>query len=107
MKLGVSVYPEQETLEQIDAYLALASKYGFSKVFTSMFSVEGTREEIVKYLKTSVRLRIVTGWKFLVTATVSSLKEWARLKKICLFLKKWASTSFVWTLASTTKEMQY
>lgn len=51
MKLGVSVYPEQETLEQIDAYLALASKYGFSKVFTSMFSVEGTREEIVKYFK--------------------------------------------------------
>ena len=37
--LGVSVYPEQETLEQIDAYLKLASSHGFTKVFTSMFSV--------------------------------------------------------------------
>ena len=49
--LGVSLYPEQEKLEDIDAYLALASKYGFTKVFTSMFSVEGTREEIIKYFK--------------------------------------------------------
>ena len=37
--LGVSVYPEQETLEQIDAYLKLANSHGFTKVFTSMFSV--------------------------------------------------------------------
>jgi len=51
MKLGVSVYPEQETLEQIDAYLAMASQYGFTKVFTSMFSVEGTKEEIITYFK--------------------------------------------------------
>lgn len=49
--LGVSLYPEQEKLEDIDAYLALASKYGFTKVFTSMFSVEGTKEEIIKYFK--------------------------------------------------------
>lgn len=49
--LGVSLYPEQERLEDIDAYLAMASKYGFTKVFTSMFSVEGTREEIIKYFK--------------------------------------------------------
>lgn len=30
--LGVSVYPEQETIEQIDTYLKLASSYGFTKV---------------------------------------------------------------------------
>ena len=48
--LGVSLYPEQEKLEDIDAYLELASKYGFTKVFTSMFSVEGTREEILPEL---------------------------------------------------------
>ena len=42
--LGVSVYPEQETIEQIDAYLKLASSYGFKKVFTSMFSIEGNKD---------------------------------------------------------------
>lgn len=49
--LGVSVYPEQETLEEIDAYLSLASRYGFTKVFTSMFSVPGTKEEVFQYFK--------------------------------------------------------
>ncbi len=51
MKLGVSVYPEQETLEDIESYLSMASKYGVAKVFTSMFSVEGTKEEIINYFK--------------------------------------------------------
>lgn len=49
--LGVSVYPEQETLEQIDAYLKLASSHGFTKVFTSMFSVPGTKEEVAAYFR--------------------------------------------------------
>lgn len=51
VRLGVSVYPEQETLEEIDSYLSMASNYGFTKVFTSMFSVEGTKEEIINYFK--------------------------------------------------------
>ena len=33
--LGVSLYPEQETLEEIDAYLKKASTYGFKKVVFS------------------------------------------------------------------------
>lgn len=49
--LGVSLYPEQETLEQIDAYLKTASEHGFTKVFTSMFSVPGTKEEVIAYFK--------------------------------------------------------
>ena len=51
IKLGVSLYPEQESLEQIEDYLKLASSYGFSKVFTSLFSVEGSNEEIISYFK--------------------------------------------------------
>lgn len=49
--LGVSVYPEQETIEQIDTYLKLASSYGFTKVFTSMFSIEGNKDEVAQYFK--------------------------------------------------------
>jgi uncharacterized protein len=51
ISLGVSVYPEQEKIEEIDAYLRLASKYGFTKVFTSLFSVPGTKEEVINYFK--------------------------------------------------------
>jgi len=49
--LGISLYPEQESPEQIEEYLKLASSYGFSKVFTSLFSVEGSNEEIIAYFK--------------------------------------------------------
>ena len=46
--LGVSLYPEQEKLEDIEKYLKMASHYGFTKVFTSMFSVDGSREEVIE-----------------------------------------------------------
>lgn len=51
MILGVSLYPEQETMEEMESYLKLASKYGFKKVFTSMFSVPGDKEEVMAYFK--------------------------------------------------------
>lgn len=51
MTLGVSLYPEQETLEEIDDYLNMASGYGFTKVFTSLFSVKGSKEEILSYFQ--------------------------------------------------------
>ena len=51
IQLGVSLYPEQEAPQQIEDYLKLAKSFGFSKVFTSLFSVEGTKEEIVSYFK--------------------------------------------------------
>ena len=40
IKLGVSVYPEQESYEELSAYLEAAAANGFTKVFTSMFSVD-------------------------------------------------------------------
>ncbi|MBE6108243.1 MAG: DUF871 domain-containing protein [Erysipelotrichaceae bacterium] len=49
--LGVSLYPEKEKIEEIEAYLSFASKCGFTKVFTSLFSVDGTKDEIVAYFK--------------------------------------------------------
>lgn len=51
MRLGFSVYPEQEKLEEIETYLKKGKEAGFDKVFTSLFSVEGTREEIMQYFK--------------------------------------------------------
>ena len=45
--LGVSVYPDIRPLDEIRGYLKLAAKYGFTRVFSSMFSVEGTKEEVL------------------------------------------------------------
>lgn len=51
LELGVSLYPEQETKEEIESYLKLASQNGFTKVFTSLFSIDGTNEEIFNFFK--------------------------------------------------------
>ena len=51
IQLGVSLYPEQETPQEIEEYLRLANSCGFTKVFTSLFSVEGPKEEIVRYFR--------------------------------------------------------
>ncbi len=52
VQLGISLYPEQETPEEIEAYIRLAKQYGFTKIFTSLFSVEGSNEEVIAYFRT-------------------------------------------------------
>lgn len=47
--LGISVYPDVSPLEDIKKYIELSSKYGFKKIFSSMFSVEGSKEEVLDY----------------------------------------------------------
>jgi len=51
MKLGVSVYPDLSPLEDIRSYLEQASSCGFTRVFSSMFSMQGANEEIIDYFK--------------------------------------------------------
>ncbi len=73
--LGVSLYPEQETIEEIDSYLKLASKYGFTKIFTSIFSVQGTKEEIIAYFKNFTAIAHKYGMKVCGDANTDCLKK--------------------------------
>ena len=72
--LGVSLYPEQETMEEIESYLQLASRYGFTKIFTSIFSVPGTREEIITYFKNFTAIAHKYGMKVCGDANTDCLK---------------------------------
>lgn len=49
--LGISLYPEQETMQEMKAYMELASKHGFTRIFTSMFSVPGEVEDVKHLFK--------------------------------------------------------
>lgn len=49
--LGISIYPEKATIEENISYLNLAHKYGFTRVFTCLLSVDGDKEKIVKDFK--------------------------------------------------------
>ncbi|WP_088013221.1 DUF871 domain-containing protein [Gottfriedia acidiceleris] len=47
-KLGVSIYPEHSKPEKDKEYLALASQYGFERVFTCLLSVNKPKEIIME-----------------------------------------------------------
>ena len=49
VKLGISVYPDLQSFDEIRSYIEKAAEYGFSRVFSSMWSVEGTKEEVIAY----------------------------------------------------------
>lgn len=50
-RLGISIYPEKASFEENLAYLNLAHKYGFSRVFTCLLSVDGDKQKIVREFK--------------------------------------------------------
>lgn len=50
-KLGISVYPERAKKEETLEYMTLASKHGFSRIFTCLISAQGDKEQIIKDFK--------------------------------------------------------
>lgn len=47
-QLGISIYPEHSTQEKDFAYMELAAKYGFKRIFTCLLSVSEDKEHIMK-----------------------------------------------------------
>ena len=52
--LGISIYPEHSTVEKDKAYIALAHKYGFKRIFTCLLSVNGDKDMILKEFKETI-----------------------------------------------------
>lgn len=50
-RLGISIYEEKTTKEEIIAYIDLAAKYGFSRIFSCLLSVTDTKENIISNFK--------------------------------------------------------
>jgi Uncharacterized conserved protein len=49
--LGISLYPEHSTIEQDIQYINLAHKYGFTRIFTCLLSVNKPKSEIIHNFK--------------------------------------------------------
>ena len=47
-KLGISIYPERAASSVWMEYLNLAAKYGYTRVFTCLISVEGDKDKVIK-----------------------------------------------------------
>src|SRR5699024_11404277 len=50
-ELGVSIYPSSSNIEEDKKYLKLASKYGFTRIFTSLLEITGDRNEVINKYK--------------------------------------------------------
>lgn len=50
-RLGISVYPEHSKMEDDKAYIKMASKYGFKRIFMCMLSITRPKEEVKKHFK--------------------------------------------------------
>ena len=50
-RLGISVYPNHSKVEDVKAYIELASKYNFKRMFTCLLSVEGDKEKAITEFK--------------------------------------------------------
>lgn len=46
-RLGISIYPEKSTKEEIKQYIDQMAELGFSRIFSCLLSVEKSKEEIV------------------------------------------------------------
>lgn len=54
-KLGISIYPNHSTPENDKEYISLASKYGFSRLFTCLLSVDDEKEQVLENFKDVIR----------------------------------------------------
>ncbi|MEF2290554.1 MULTISPECIES: DUF871 domain-containing protein [Virgibacillus] len=53
--LGISIYPNHSRVEDDLAYIELAHKYGFTRIFTCLLSMEGDAEKIIEHFKQTIQ----------------------------------------------------
>lgn len=74
-RLGISVYPEHATLERNKEYISTAKKYGFSRIFTCLLSVNGDKEKIVDEFKEIITHGKANGFEVIVDVAPSVFKD--------------------------------
>ncbi|WP_179394609.1 DUF871 domain-containing protein [Lacticaseibacillus absianus] len=62
-RLGISVYPDHSDEAQNEAYLRLASQYGFSRLFMSMLEIKGDQAQVVAKYHRLITLAKTLGFE--------------------------------------------
>lgn len=74
-KLGISIYPERSTFEKDKAYLDLAHKYGFKRVFTSLLQITDDKEKVLVEFKQVVDYANSLGMEVMVDINPSLFEQ--------------------------------
>lgn len=74
-KLGISIYPERSSFEKDKAYLDLAHKYGFKRVFTSLLQISDDKEKVLSEFKEVVDYANKLGMEVMVDINPALFKQ--------------------------------
>ncbi|MGL6064264.1 MAG: DUF871 domain-containing protein [Fusobacteriaceae bacterium] len=74
-ELGISIYPGHSELQKDKEYIKLASKYGFTRIFTCLLSVEGDKEKIISNFKETIAYANSLGFKVIADVSPKIFSE--------------------------------
>lgn len=62
-ELGISIYPGHSDIQKDKEYIKLASKHGFTRIFTCLLSIEGDKDKIIQNFKDTITYANSLGFK--------------------------------------------
>lgn len=74
-ELGISIYPGHSDVQKDKEYIELASKYGFTRIFTCLLSVDGDKEKIIQNFKETIAYANSLGFKVIADVSPKIFKE--------------------------------
>ncbi len=105
-KLGISIYPERSTFEKDKAYLDLAHKYGYKRVFTSLLQINDDKEKVLSEFKEVVDYANSLGMEVMVISIQRYLNSWRFLTMTYPFSIRWVPMEFAWISGSPEQKKQ-
>ena len=74
-KLGISIYPEKSTEQEMYEYIDKAHKHGFSRIFSCLLSVNEDKEHIINKFKSVANYAKEKGFEIVYDVNPRVLKE--------------------------------
>ena len=106
-RLGISIYPEKSTKEEIFAYLDMAAEAGFSRIFSCLLSVQGTKEADVQKFSDINAYAHRLGFEIILDVNPQVFKEFGISYGDLSFFKEIGADGFRLDLGFTGKEESF
>ena len=93
-RLGISIYPEKSTKEEIFAYLDMAAEAGFSRIFSCLFQFKVRKRPMFRSFRTLTRMRIALGLRLFLMQIRRFLRSLASRMEVSRSLRRSVRTAF-------------
>ncbi|MDR0298172.1 MAG: DUF871 domain-containing protein [Streptococcaceae bacterium] len=74
-KLGISIYPERSSFEKDKAYLDLAHRHGFKRVFTSLLEITDDKDVVLSHFRRPIEHATQLGMEVMVDINPSLFEQ--------------------------------